>query len=147
MRMLDLERTFAGAGAATENLQYQAGTIQNFRIPGFFQTALLNRRKCAIHNHDVGFEAFDQTGDLFNFALTEIGRRPQRIEHDDAGLLDGKVDRAGKADRFVELCRRRALPAVESWPAQNWLDHEGAAGFDSPTTFIRFASGGLTRRQ
>src|ERR1700758_2531487 len=117
MRMLDLERAFAGSGAATEDLQDQAGAIQNFCIPGFFQIALLHRRQGAIIDLYAAVEALYETGNLFDLTLAEESCRPQRIEHDDAGLFDIEIDGAGKADRLIELrsgppfARKRRDPA------------------------------------
>ena len=147
MRMLDLERTLASAGAATENLQYQAGTIQNFRIPGFFQIALLHRRQCAIHDHDAGVEALDETGNLFDLTLAEESCRPQRIEHDDAGLFDIEIDGAGKADRLIELCSGPAFARKHRDPAQDRLDDQCPAGACTFSAPIPRRSSGLLRRQ
>ena len=77
MRVLDLQRAFAGAGAPSENFQNQAGAVDHLGVPGVFEVALLHRRERAIHHHDAGLEAFDEAGDLLDFALAEIGRRPQ----------------------------------------------------------------------
>lgn len=147
MRMLDLERTFAGAGPATENLQDQVGAIQNFCIPGFFQIALLHRRQCAIHDHDAGVEALDETGNLFDLTLAEESCRPQRIEHDDAGLLDVEIDGAGKADRLIELCSRRALASNRRGSAQDRLDDQCPAGAYTFSAPVPRRSSGLLRRQ
>src|SRR6185437_5770840 len=51
MRELDLQRTLASARATAENFQDQAGPVDDFRIPGLFQIALLHRRHRAIHHH------------------------------------------------------------------------------------------------
>ena len=102
MRVLDLQRAFAGARAPAEDLQDQAGAVEHLGVPGLFEIALLHRRQRAVHHHDAGFEAFDEAGDLLDLALAEIGRRPQRVEHDDAGLHDVEIDGAGEADRLVE---------------------------------------------
>ena len=147
MRVLDLKRAFAGAGAATENLQDQAGAIQNFCIPGFFQIALLHRRQCAIHDHDAGVEALDKTGNLFDLTLAEESCRSQRIEYDDAGLFDIEIDGAGKADRLIELCSGPALPRERRDPAQNRLDNQCSAGACTIFAPVPRRSSGLLRRQ
>ena len=147
MRMLDLQRAFTGAGAAAENLQDQAGAIQDFCIPRFFQIALLHRRQGAIHDHDAGFEAFDETGNLFDFAFAKKSRRPQRIEHDDAGLFDIEIDGAGKADRLIELCSGPALPRERRDPSQDRLDDQCPAGACTFSAPVPRRSSGLLRRQ
>ncbi len=112
MRMLDLQRAFAGARAPAENFQNEAGAVEHLGVPGLFQIALLHRRERAVHHHDAGFEAFDETGDLLDLALAEIGRRMQRAKQHDAGLLDVEIDGAGEPDRLVELGLGRSLGAI-----------------------------------
>ena len=73
---------------------------------------------------------FDEAGNLLDLAFAEIGRRPQRVEHHDAGLLDIEIDGAGKPDRLVELRRRRALGGCRArgGAPQHRLDDQRAAG-------------------
>ena len=54
----------------------------------------------------------------------------QRAQHDDAGLLDFKIDGAGESDRFVKLRRGRSLVrgGAGGGAAQHRLDDERAAG-------------------
>ena len=78
MRVLDLQRAFAGARAPSENFQDEAGAVEHLGVPGLFQIALLHRRQRAVHHHDAGVEAFDEAGDLFDLALAEIGRGTER---------------------------------------------------------------------
>ena len=130
MRMLDLQRAFARARAPAENFENETGAVEHLGVPGLFQIALLHRRERAIHHHDAGFETFDEAGDLLDLALAEIGRRMQRAEHDDAGLLDGKIDGARQPDRFVELGLGRSLGRIDAarGAPQHRLDDERAAG-------------------
>jgi hypothetical protein len=145
VRMFDLQRTLAGPRSPAENFQDQPGAIHDFRIPGFFQIALLHWGKRTVHHDDAGIETFDQAGNLFDLALAKIGGWPQRIEHDDAGLLDLEVNGARKADRFIELCRWRPRGAGHACPAQDRLNHEGTAGDRSLTTSATPALRGLRR--
>ena len=144
--MFDLQRTLAGPRSPAENFEDQPGAIHDFRIPGFFQIALLYWGKRAVHYDNAGIETFDQAGNLFDLALAKIGGWPQRIEHDDAGLLDLEVDGARKADRFIELCRWRPR-AGHAGPAQDRLNHKGTAGDRSLTASPAPALRGLRRHQ
>jgi len=147
MRMLDLQRAFACAGAAAKNLQDQPGAIQDLCIPCFFQIALLHRRQCAIHDHDASVDAFDETRNLFDFALAEKGCRPQRIEHDDAGLFDIEIDGASKADGLIEFCRGRSFARNRRGSAQDRLNDQGPAGACTFSAPVPRRSSGLLRRQ
>ena len=109
MRVLDLQRAFAGARAPAENFQDKAGAVEHLGAPGLFQIALLHRRERAVHHHDAGLVGFDEPGDLFDLAFAEIGRRPHGAEHHDAGLRDVEIDGARKPDRLVEARLRRAI--------------------------------------
>ena len=131
MRVFDLQRAFAGARAPAENLENEARAVENLGVPFLFEIALLHRRERAIHHHDADVEAFDEARDLLDLALAEISRRPQRPEHDDAGMRDIEIDGAGKPDRLVEFCRRGAIGMRVGaclGAAQHRLDHERAAG-------------------
>ena len=80
------------------------GAVDHLGVPGFLQVALLHRRQRAVHHHDAGVERFDEAGDLLDLALAEIGRGTKRVEHDDAGLVDLKIDGPRKPHRLVEPC-------------------------------------------
>ena len=58
MRVLDLQRPFPCARAPAEDFQDQAGAIDDLRVPGLFQIALLHRRNRAIHHHHGGGQDF-----------------------------------------------------------------------------------------
>src|SRR5205085_10887902 len=100
----------------------------------------------AVHHDDAGIETLDQTGNLFDLALAKIGGWPQRVEHDDARLLDLEVDGARQADRFIELCRWRPRTA-RAGAAQDRLDYECTAGDRSLTASTAPTLGGLRRHQ
>src|SRR4030081_2153396 len=57
MREFNLQRAFPGLGAAAEDFQYQAGTVENLGVPGLLEIALLDRRQRAIHHHQFNVAA------------------------------------------------------------------------------------------
>ena len=67
-RQLDLQAALAGAGAAGEDLQDQAGPVDHLDLPGLLQVALLNGREAVVHHDDVGLGGFAEGGDLLHLA-------------------------------------------------------------------------------
>src|SRR5580698_8715416 len=121
MRVLDLQGAFPGTRPPSEDFKYEAGTIDDLGAPRLLQIALLHRRQRTVHYHDASVMSFDDAGNLFDLAFTEIRRRAQRVERHDAGLLDLEIDGARKPDRFVELGFRRAI-GTRRGAAQHRLD-------------------------
>ncbi len=83
--MLDLQGALARLRAPSENLQDQAGAVDDLGAPGLFQVALLDRRHCAIHHHDADLVGLDQPGELFDLALADIGCRADIRDRHDPG--------------------------------------------------------------
>ena len=94
MRKLDLQRAFLGLGAAAEDLQDQPGAVEHLGVPGLLEIALLDRRQRAIHHHEFDVLPGDETDDLLDLALAEIGRGPDLADRRDHGVGDGQVDGA-----------------------------------------------------
>ena len=134
MRVLDLQRAFAGAGAPAEDFQNQSGAIDDLRAPGFFEIALLHRGDWAVHHHHGRGMAFDQPGNLVDLAGADIGRRPHVVERDQSLLHDIEVDGARQSGGFFEASlgrarlRLRAAGLAPHLALEPRLDHDGAAG-------------------
>src|SRR6202035_2489160 len=98
MRQSDLQRAFPRLGAAAEDFENEAGTIKNLGVPGLLEIALLDWRQRAIHHHAFDVVRGDETDDLLDLALAEIGRGTDLADRRDQRLRDHEVDRARKAN-------------------------------------------------
>ena len=95
--------------SAAEDFQDQPGAVEHLGVPRLLQVALLHRRERAIGNHDAGFEAFDEAGDLVDLAGAHVGRGPNLADRHDPGLHDVEIDGAGKPDGLLQARGRGAL--------------------------------------
>ena len=77
-RQLDLQPAFAGAGAAGEDLQDQAGAVDDLDLPGLLEVALLDRRQRVVDHHHVDLGGAERAADLVDLALAEQGGRGSR---------------------------------------------------------------------
>ena len=139
MRKLDLQRAFLGLGAAAEDFQDQPGAVEHLGVPGLLEIALLDRRQRAVHHHQFDVVPGDETDDLLDLALAEIGRRPDLADRRDQGLGDGQIDGARQTGGLVEprfdnreqhrsVCASRVAAAH----AQIGADDDHPPGFGAP---------------
>ena len=101
-RELDLQPAFAGSGAAGEDLQDQAGAVDDLHLPGLLQIALLHGRQRIVDDGDAGVGQFDHVADLDDLARPEEGGRRQPAKWRDDPLADLKVEGQRQADGFFQ---------------------------------------------
>jgi hypothetical protein len=99
---LDLETALLGAGAAAEDLQDQAGAVDDLALPGFFQIALLNRCQGVVDDGGLRLRGADQGGEFLDLAGAEQGRGRGLAQANDLLGADVEVQRAGEAGRLVQ---------------------------------------------
>jgi hypothetical protein len=88
----DLQFAFQAAGAAGEDIQYQAAAVNDFGGHQIFQIPLLHGTQDIEKHHQVGAVHLERALDLFGFALTDyefsVGGRfflPGLPDHVDSG--------------------------------------------------------------
>ena len=113
MRELDLEPPLGGRRALAENLEDQPGAVDDLGPDLVLEVLLLDRRQRRIDDQQAGLMLLCKRGDLFDLALAEQGRGPDRAQPERAlggdhhadrlgqpfGLLDPRFDRAPRPPR------------------------------------------------
>src|SRR5262249_35810834 len=108
-----------------------AGAVDHLGGPGPLQIALLHRRERAVHDHESRLVRLDETGDLFDLSLADVGRWPDLAQRDQSRGDDVEIDRAGEPDCLVEPGGRRAsfrAPGTDIAVAQIGPDDDRTPG-------------------
>ena len=107
-RQLDLQPAFLGPRAAAEDLEDQAGAVDDLAVPGLFQIALLHRRQLVVDDHGLGLGGADQGGQLIHLARTEQGGRRDLADPHDLLAAHIEVEGAGEAHGLFQTLDRLA---------------------------------------
>ena len=92
MREFDLQRAFPRTGALAEDLQDQAGPVDDLAFPRPLQVALLNRAELGIHDGHGDILGFDRLADRLDLALAHQCRRPPGSKRRDRGMHHHQPD-------------------------------------------------------
>src|SRR5260370_28950365 len=101
MRVLDLQRPFAGMRALPENFEDQPGAVEHLGVPGLLEVALLHRRNGAIHDDEIDLEGLGDPRDLVDLALAQVGPGPNFGDPDHPGLDHLEPHAAGQPGAVV----------------------------------------------
>src|SRR5512146_1409153 len=107
-RELDLQASLMGAGARAENLQDEAGAVDDLAFPVALEIALLHRGQPGVDDNDRDLLGLDRFGEVLNGAAADEGRGPPLGDTGDLRLNHIERDRAREADRLLEAHLRRS---------------------------------------
>src|SRR6185437_5484825 len=111
-----------------EDLEDQPGTIDDFRVPGFLEIALLDGCQLVIDDDETDPLLFYSRAQAFHGAFAEQRRRRHATHRDGLCKAHVEVNGACEANHFLELCATAALLARHSRPmgTQHCRDGSGS---------------------
>ncbi len=114
MGELDLQPPFRRRRPFPENLQDQAGAVDDLGVGDVLQARLLDRGERRVDDQQAGLLLADQVGNGLGLPLAEQASRPRRAQLEGAPVDNFDADGLGEPLRLVEPCLDRAqLPALE----------------------------------
>ena len=142
MRQFDLQRALLGRRALAEDVQDQAGAVDDLAAPGALQVALLHRRQRRIDDRDRDPALGDRLALRGHLALAQQRGGPPAAQRQDRGMHHHQPDRRRQPDRLGQpllgraaRCRLAAL-VIGAVPGQDTAARAGVAR----TPFIREAA-------
>jgi hypothetical protein len=94
-RQFHLQHTFAGAGAVGEDLEDQAGPVQQLDAPFLFQIALLHGADGAVDQHQFDIHALEAGLQFLDLAGAEKGARQHARQAHNLGPGDREARQCG----------------------------------------------------
>ena len=114
LRELDLQLAFEAPRALRENVENEAGTIEDATLQKRFEITFLTRRERVIENDQIGLSVTHERADFFGFAGSHVQtwiRRSARASHD---REDFRACGSRERLELVQLILFRSVPQSDT---------------------------------